>query len=102
MTEHACAKRVPDVRRATTHPCTRQGKVRQDGEWWCRQHSPSSVRARAEGAAARYEAQIDVITKPYRVLVALEEEIAALRTANAELLAALEAAREAVDESKED
>jgi hypothetical protein len=35
------------------YSCTRHGTVFEDGKWWCKQHSPSGVKAREE-KSARY------------------------------------------------
>lgn len=54
MEQHEkCAYKMHDRYYPTR--CTRRGVVSEDGKKWCKQHAPSSVKARAKKAdAARY------------------------------------------------
>jgi hypothetical protein len=65
------------------HPCTRKGVVSEDGNKWCKQHAPSSVKARREASSAKFKADQDRRLAPYN-------EAERLRVVNAKLLSALE------------
>lgn len=66
-----------------SHQCTRRGMIEEDGKRWCKQHSPSSTKARHEASAARFQADIDRRMAPH-------DEIERLRAINTPLLKALE------------
>jgi hypothetical protein len=56
--KHPCAEDVPDGGRMVGfHRCTRSGTVQEDGQWWCRQHAPSAVKARRDEREAAYRAK---------------------------------------------
>ncbi len=44
QTLEQCAKRV--FWGSHDHSCSRAGKLFEKGQWWCRQHAPSSVKKR--------------------------------------------------------
>ncbi len=63
--------------------CSRNGKLEENGKWWCKQHAPSSVKARGEASAARWKAEHQKRMAPY-------EEIKRLCAVNTQLREALE------------
>ena len=65
------------------HPCTRKGVVEEDGNKWCKQHAPSSVKARRKASSAKFKADQDRRLAPYN-------EAKRLEALNAKLLKALE------------
>ena len=70
--------------------CSRNGKIEEDSKWWCKQHAPSSVKARIEASRVRWQADQDRRMAPYN-------EVERLRAVNAKLLAALEHVHTALD-----
>ena len=65
------------------HHCKRKGVVSEGGKKWCKQHAPSSVKARQAKSDARFKADQDRRLAPYT-------EAKRLRAVNAKLLEALE------------
>jgi hypothetical protein len=65
------------------HPCTRKSVVSEDGKKWCKQHAPSSVKARQKASEARFKADQTRRMAPYR-------EAERLRAVNTKLLSTLE------------
>jgi len=58
MTEqHKCAQDISDDFGAGFRDCARHGTVFEDGKWWCKQHSPSSTRARQAASDLRRDEQ---------------------------------------------
>ena len=56
MAKHACSARVQETTGfGRFNPCTRSGVCKENGKWWCRQHSPSSVKERREKQDAEFE-----------------------------------------------
>ena len=68
------------------HRCSRRGSVKEGGKLWCKQHAPSSVRARDEESARRYNKQLDAKLAPHK-------EASRLRAVNRDLLKALRKTR---------
>ena len=64
------------------HHCKRKGVVSEGGKKWCKQHAPSSVKARQAKSDARFKADQDRRLAPYT-------EAKRLRAVNEELLKAI-------------
>ena len=56
MAEHKCAAKVCQPHMMHSFPCSRKGIVHENGEWWCKQHAPSSVAARDAKRNAAFNA----------------------------------------------
>lgn len=41
------------------YPCSRKGKLYEEGKWWCTQHAPSTIQAKRERREARWTAEAD-------------------------------------------
>lgn len=55
MTEHTpeqCAKRI--FQGFSDWPCSREGKLFEEGKWWCKQHAPSARKKRDDARDARW------------------------------------------------
>lgn len=81
--EERCSKDVFDLSIYSSHQCYRRWTVEEDGSKWCKQHAPSSQKARDKASGAHYEAQHQEYMAPYN-------EANRLRAINAQLLGALE------------
>ncbi len=58
-TAQQCAKRVFSGARwdMRGHPCGINASVQEDGQWWCKKHSPTAVAAKQDAWEAAYEAK---------------------------------------------
>ena len=56
MSQHGCAQ--PFWQTYSGSACSRDGVVEEDGDWWCRQHAPSAVKARRAASIERGKAKL--------------------------------------------
>ena len=60
--EERCEERVRDSGRwPSYHSCERRWKLEEEGKRWCKQHAPSTLKAKGEANNARYEARCVVL-----------------------------------------
>lgn len=55
MEKHGCSEHVWSGFHG--YPCSRSGKLNEDGKWWCKQHAPSAKAARSAKTSAKWEAE---------------------------------------------
>lgn len=75
---HDCAERVYPSGGFTGHKCSRNGVLEEDGEWWCRQHAPSTKRRKADERRAKFQ---DVTARETRAMGAATARAEALTAA---------------------
>jgi len=56
MEKHRCEATVFGGR-VQSWQCARDGKLNEDGKWWCKQHAPSTQADKAAKWSAQFEAQ---------------------------------------------
>ena len=54
--KHRCSKNVYWGSWGRSSPCSRKGVVFEEGEWWCKQHSPTATENRETKRRERHEA----------------------------------------------
>lgn len=64
--QHECAERVWGERAWNAHPCSRRGVIMEGGKWWCKQHAPSSVKARATERDTKWRLEREATTRNWR------------------------------------
>ncbi len=72
MVENQCAHIKHDI--SIQNRCKYPGKVQRDGEWWCGQHDPERLLAKARARAKYIQAE----QKALDVLYAARDKITAL------------------------
>ena len=55
--KHPCAGRVHEEFGVGFRDCSRSGKYREGGKWWCAQHYPSKVKARNDARQKEWDDQ---------------------------------------------
>ena len=61
--EHLCTGRVSYGDWGKSSPCSRKGKVYEENQWWCTQHSPSAKAKRREASDLRLKERMDDASK---------------------------------------
>ncbi len=56
-TKQQCSETVYRQHEWGRSPCECNGVVREKGKWWCKQHTPSAVKARADARIAKRAAE---------------------------------------------
>ena len=54
---HQCEKMITDGWHS--HSCSRKGINFEDDKWWCKQHTPSIIKARNEAQMAKWKRELE-------------------------------------------
>lgn len=73
------------------HPCTRAGRVKEGGKWWCKQHVPSLAKARTAERDRKWQEKWDRQDKERAEAKAAQAEVQRRADCYPDLLAALKA-----------